>query len=86
MRRRRSPRSTGSAGWSRACSSLARADAAAARTEPVDVDAVLADRLAHWDGVERRGERGLRVRSSADRLGQIVDNLVANALAVSDDG
>ena len=63
---------------------LARADAAAVRSEPVDVDAVLADRLAHWDGVERRGERGLRVRSSPDRLGQILDNLVANAVAVSD--
>ncbi len=63
---------------------LARADAAAVRSEPVDVDKVLADRLAHWDGVERRGERGLRVRSSPDRLGQILDNLVANAIAVSD--
>ena len=38
----------------------------------------------HWDGVTRAGEHGLRVRSTADRLGQIVDNLVANALAVSD--
>ena len=63
---------------------LARADAAAVRSEPVDVDTVLADRLAHWDGVERRGERGLRVRSSPDRLGQILDNLIANAVAVSD--
>ena len=35
-------------------------------------------------GVIRSGERGLRVRSTADRLGQMVDNLVANALAVSD--
>ena len=63
---------------------LARADAAAVRSEPVDVDTVVADRLAHWDGVERRGERGLRVRSSPDRLGQILDNLIANAVAVSD--
>ena len=63
---------------------LARADAAAVRSEPVDVDTVLADRLAHWDGVERRGERGLRVRSSPERLGQILDNLIANAVAVSD--
>ena len=63
---------------------LARADAAAVRSEPVDVDTVLADRLAHWDGIERRGERGLRVRSSPDRLGQILDNLIANAVAVSD--
>jgi signal transduction histidine kinase len=64
---------------------LARADASALRSEPVDVDAVLADRLAHWDGVGRQGQRGLRVRSSPDRLGQILDNLVANAVAVSDD-
>jgi signal transduction histidine kinase len=64
--------------------SLARADAGAADPEAVDVDEVLAERLAHWDGVTRAGEQGLRVRSSPERLGQIVDNLVANALAVSD--
>ena len=64
--------------------SLARADADAANAEAVGVDEVLADRLAHWDGVTRAGEHGLRVRSSTERLGQIVDNLVANALAVSD--
>jgi signal transduction histidine kinase len=63
---------------------LASADASAVRAEPVDVDEVLDERLAHWRGVERRGERGLRVRSSPDRLGQILDNLVANAVAVSD--
>jgi signal transduction histidine kinase len=62
---------------------LARADSAAVRSEPVDVDAVIDERLARWDGVERLGERGLQVRSSTDRLGQIVDNLVANARAVS---
>jgi signal transduction histidine kinase len=50
----------------------------------IAVDEVLDDRLAHWDGVTRAGERGLRVRSSPERVGQIVDNLVANALAVSD--
>jgi signal transduction histidine kinase len=49
----------------------------------VDVDAVLADRLAGRDAVTRDGQQGLRVRSTADRLGQMVDNLVANALAVS---
>jgi signal transduction histidine kinase len=62
---------------------LARADAGAARTAAVDVDAVLADRLLHWDGATQTGERGLTVRSAPERLGQIVDNLVANALAVS---
>ena len=64
--------------------SLARADAAMGGAEAVDVDAVLADRLAGRAGVSRTGERGLRVRSTSDRLGQMVDNLVANALAVSD--
>lgn len=64
--------------------SLARADAAPAGTEVVDVDAVLADRLAGLRAVGRTGERGLLVRSTADRLGQMVDNLVANAIAVSD--
>jgi signal transduction histidine kinase len=64
--------------------SLARADAGTAGTEPVAVDAVLADRLAAWPAVELAGERGLVVRSSKDRLGQLVDNLVANAVAVSD--
>ncbi len=64
--------------------SLARADAAGAGGEPVDVDEVLADRLSAWRGVIWTGARGLRVRSSKERLGQIVDNLVANALAVSD--
>jgi signal transduction histidine kinase len=62
---------------------LARADAAAA-AGPVDVDAVLDDRLAIRPGVRRQGLRGLRARSSPERLGQIVDNLVENALAVSD--
>jgi signal transduction histidine kinase len=64
---------------------LARADAAAVRSEPVDVDAVLEQRLVQWQGVERGGERGLCVRSSPDRFGQMLDNLVANAVAVSDD-
>ncbi|HEY8843432.1 MAG TPA: ATP-binding protein [Gaiellaceae bacterium] len=63
---------------------LARADAGGPQAELIAVDEVLDDRLAHWDGVTRAGERGLRVRSSPERVGQIVDNLVANALAVSD--
>jgi signal transduction histidine kinase len=64
--------------------SLARADAATAGSEIVDVDAVLADRLSGRRGVSRTGPSGLGVRSTADRLGQMVDNLVENALAVSD--
>jgi signal transduction histidine kinase len=65
--------------------SLARADAGASRTERVDLDAVIAERVALWTGVAVAGEHGLAVRSSADRLGQILDNLVANATAVSGD-
>jgi signal transduction histidine kinase len=65
--------------------SLARADAGTAGAVPVDVDAVLSDRLDLAAGVRRIGENGLCVCSSPDRLGQIVDNLVANAVAVSDD-
>jgi signal transduction histidine kinase len=65
--------------------SLARADAGTSAAEPVDVDAVLSDRLALSNGVARAGERGLRVQTSPDRLGQIVDNLVANAVSVSEE-
>jgi signal transduction histidine kinase len=63
---------------------LARADAASVGAEAVDVDAVLDERLAQWPSVTRGGQRGVRVRSSPDRLGQILDNLVANASAVSE--
>ncbi len=63
---------------------LARADAGLTRAGPVDLDAVLDDRLAS-NGARRAGERGLVVRSSVERVGQIVDNLVANARSVSDD-
>ncbi len=62
---------------------LARADAGGMHSEPVDMDRVLDERLGHWPGVTRGGRRGIRVRSSPERLGQMVDNLVANALAVS---
>ena len=43
---------------------LARADAAAVNSEPVDVDSVLADRLRQWEGVDRRG----RARSARPQL------------------
>jgi signal transduction histidine kinase len=65
--------------------SLARADAGTSKVERVEVDGVLVERLALREGVKVAGETGLAVRSSHDRLGQIVDNLVANAVAVSDD-
>jgi signal transduction histidine kinase len=62
---------------------LARADAAVG-TARVDVDAVLADRLT-GRAVGRAGAVGLSVWSTDERLGQIVDNLVENALAASGD-
>ena len=65
--------------------SLARADAGATHTERVELDPVIAERVAIWRGVAVAGERGLAVRSSTDRVGQILDNLIANAVAVSDD-
>jgi signal transduction histidine kinase len=64
--------------------SLARADAAPGGSAVVEVDAVLDDRLAERPQIIRAGEHGLHVRSTIDRLGQMVDNLVANALAASD--
>ena len=80
---RRSRRWSGSADWWRACSHLP------ARTRRRSVGARRRRRGARrppraLGRRERRGERGLRVRSSPDRLGQILDNLVANAVAVSD--
>ncbi len=54
-------------------------------SEPVDVDAVCS--RSDWrtgTASSIGGSAGLRVRSSPDRLGQILDNLVANAVAVSD--
>ena len=60
--------------------------AAARARSAVEVDAVLAERVGLWTESTGRASTGWSVRSSADRLGQIVDNLVANAPAVSDDG
>ena len=44
---------------------------------------MLDERLAAAPRSCARARAGLRVRSSPERLGQIVDNLVANAVAVS---
>lgn len=71
---------------------LALARAEGAGPEPVDVAAAVADRFDAWRPVA--DERGIRldadVRGTArvgrDRLGQVLDNLLANALAASPPG
>jgi signal transduction histidine kinase len=74
--------------------SLARADAAAAPAEPVDATAVIRRRLETWQPLA--AERGVDlaldldrdgvVRATEDSLVQVLDNLVANALAASPPG
>jgi signal transduction histidine kinase len=73
---------------------LARADAGAAPAEPVDAAAVIRGRLEVWRPLaEDRSVRlaavlngGGVVRAEEGRLVQVLDNLVANALAVSPAG
>ena len=74
---------------------LARAERApeAAVTEAVDVDAVLVSRAEVWQPVaDERGvhlvveSAGMTVRASVDRLDQILDNYLANALEVAPSG
>lgn len=74
---------------------LARAERApeAAVTDGVDVDTVLAARAEVWQPVaDERGVRlvvdpaGMTVRASVDRLDQILDNYLANALEVAPSG
>jgi signal transduction histidine kinase len=73
---------------------LARADAGSSPAERVDAAAVVRDRLETWRGLAH--ERGVRlaappdgaqpVRAGADRLAQVLDNLVANALEAAPAG
>jgi signal transduction histidine kinase len=75
---------------------LARADraSAAASTEPIDLAAALADRQLAWSAVAaERGvtivaeaPAGLQACATPDRLSQVLDNLVDNALEVAPDG
>jgi signal transduction histidine kinase len=74
---------------------LARAEraAASATAEPVDLAAVLAERAEAWRPVADEEGVALEVdapsvlaRATADRLAQIVDNLVANAIEAAPDG
>ncbi len=73
---------------------LARADAGAVPPTRVDAAAVVRERLATWQALA--DERGVElaseldeaelVRAGADRLAQVLDNLVANALEVAPAG
>jgi signal transduction histidine kinase len=72
---------------------LARADAHATATGPVEILEVVEDRLQAWADVAR--ERNVEllaeaapatVRSAPDRLAQVLDNLLANALEASPAG
>ncbi|WP_063736731.1 sensor histidine kinase [Streptomyces sp. RTd22] len=73
---------------------LARLENAATTPEPVDLDAVLADRAAMWESlayeqhvaVAVTGPATGRVWAIPGALEQIVDNLIANALRVSPPG
>jgi len=73
---------------------LARADARTATPERLDLDAVVADRVAAWSALA--AERGVRLvaeragdataRAATDRVVQVLDNLIENALDVSPPG
>jgi signal transduction histidine kinase len=73
---------------------LARADAGSTPAERVDASAVIRDRLETWRPLA--GERAVRlaaevdgeqpVRASGERLAQVLDNLVSNALQVAPAG
>ena len=72
---------------------LARADAQATAIGPVDVLQAVEERVEAWEDVAR--ERGVEIvvdarpataRSAPDRLAQVLDNLLANALEVSSPG
>jgi signal transduction histidine kinase len=73
---------------------VARAEAAVPRREPVRVDAVAAERVAAWEPVAR--ERGVRLtiedlEQATALLGigdleQMLDNILANALEAVEDG
>ncbi|MFE2066710.1 sensor histidine kinase [Streptomyces sp. NPDC059467] len=73
---------------------LARLENSAIRPEPVDLDAVVADRAAIWTafaeeqrvGIVVSGATAVRVWAAPGALEQIVDNLLSNALRASPPG
>ena len=70
---------------------LARADAGAAPASAIDVDALVRERIEAWRALaEERGvaltaeaSPGLTARAGPQRLAQVLDNLLANALEVA---
>jgi signal transduction histidine kinase len=70
---------------------LARADAGAAPASAIDVDALVRERVEAWRALaEERGvaltaeaSPGLTARAGPQRLAQVLDNLLANALEVA---
>jgi signal transduction histidine kinase len=73
---------------------LARADTGREPAGPVDVDLLVRERVSAWSALaEERGGRlptggtaTARARTTEERLGQVLDNLLENALEVSPDG
>ncbi|MFJ9869553.1 sensor histidine kinase [Streptomyces sp. NPDC101165] len=73
---------------------LARLENSATTPEPVDLDTVIADRVAMWESLAAEqyvvlavtGRPAGRVWAIPGALDQIIDNLVANALRVSPPG
>ncbi|MFJ9735845.1 ATP-binding protein [Streptomyces sp. NPDC101171] len=73
---------------------LARLENSATTPEPVDLDAVIADRVAMWEPLAAEqyvafavtGRTAGRVWAIPGALEQVIDNLVANALRVSTPG
>lgn len=72
---------------------VARADEVSASPEPVDVGAVIAERLEFWDAVAQ--ERGVNLSepsgtgvalATPGHLEQVLDNLIANAMDALDPG
>ncbi len=72
---------------------LARADAGTAPAETLELAASVRERIAVWEPVAGRGVRlrldadaSVSARAGGDRVAQVVDNLVANALRHAPDG
>ncbi|MEU4033284.1 sensor histidine kinase [Streptomyces collinus] len=73
---------------------LARLENSATTPEPVDLDTVIADRVAMWEPLAAEqyvaltvtGHRAGRVWAIPGAMEQVIDNLVANALRVSPPG